>query len=85
MYKVKLSNKTLKQLDNIPKHIYLKIYNRIKSLSSNPRPKGCIKLTDLDGYRIRIGNYRIVYEINDKIDYIEIFGVLHRKDAYKRK
>jgi mRNA interferase RelE/StbE len=85
MYKVRLSNKVIKQLDKFQKDLYLRLYNRMMSLSSNPRPNGCIKLTDSDDYRIRSGEYRILYTIIDKESIIEIFDILHRKDAYKKK
>jgi mRNA interferase RelE/StbE len=84
-YKVKLSNHILKQLDKIPKDFYLKIYEKMKSLSDNPRPNGCIKLTDSDDYRIRVGRFRILYEINDKEKIIDIYEILHRKESYKKR
>ena len=85
MYKVILSNKTLKQLDKIPTEIYLRIYQKLKSLSENPRPHGCIKLTNSEDYRIRIGNYRVLYSINDINQTIEIYNIQHRKDVYRKK
>jgi len=85
MYRVKLSNHTAKALDKIQRDLYLRIYEKLKTLKDNPRPKGCIKLTDLDGYRIRVGNFRVLYEINDKEKTIYIYEILDRKRAYKKK
>ena len=85
MYKALLSNKATKQLDKIPKTIYLKIYDRIKSLTNNPRPQGCVKLTDKESYRIRIGDFRVLYEINEKDKVVEIYDILDRKEAYKKR
>ncbi|MDQ1265115.1 MAG: mRNA interferase RelE/StbE [Bacteroidota bacterium] len=83
LYKIKLSNKVIKQLDKMQKEIYLKAYERLRNLSSDPRPNGCIKLTDSDEYRIKFGHYRIIYGINDKDKIVEIFDITHRKDAYR--
>ena len=85
MYKVFISNKAEKQLNKIPKEYYLKIYSKMKSLEFNPRPNGCVKLTDTEDYRIRSGQYRILYTVNDKQSIIEIYNILDRKEAYKKK
>lgn len=83
MYKVNLAKRTIKQIDKIPEENYLRIYNKMKSFENNPRPSGCVKLTDFDGYRIRVGNYRILYEVNDADKIIEIYSIVHQKNAYK--
>jgi mRNA interferase RelE/StbE len=56
-----------KQLKNIPEKNYQKIMECIASLANNPRPPGSKKLKGRSGYRIREGNYRVIYEIMDKI------------------
>jgi mRNA interferase RelE/StbE len=84
-YQVKLSNKIIKQLDKIQFDLYLKIYEKLVSLSENPRPNGCLKLTNSFDYKIRIGSYRILYQIIDHDKIVEVFDVSHRKDAYKKK
>ena len=85
IYKVKLSNRILKQLDSIEKIHYDRIYQKLKDLETNPRPSGCIKLSASEEYRIRIGDYRVIYEINDTEVVVDVFDVLHRKDAYRKK
>lgn len=60
IYKISVSNHAIKQLDKLPKTIYLKAFERMKNLSSNPRPNGCVKLTDFNEYHIRFGDYRIL-------------------------
>jgi mRNA interferase RelE/StbE len=52
------------------------------SLSENPRPYGYKKLVGRDAYRIRIGDYRIIYEIEDKIITVTVIDVGHRKEIY---
>ena len=64
-----------------------KNFERIKEtifeLAKNPRPLGCKKLTGRDGWRIRVGKYRVIYEINDKEKTITILHIGHRKDIYR--
>jgi len=85
MYKLRISDKAEKELDKFNYEMYDRIYHKIKSLELNPRPFGVIKLRDSDGYRIRVGNYRILYEIDDNEKTIDIYEVLHRKEAYKKR
>ncbi|MGA0557011.1 type II toxin-antitoxin system RelE family toxin [Larkinella sp. VNQ87] len=54
----------------------------IKALADNPRPFGCKKLKGRKGYRIRVGDYRVVYEINDGILVVLIIDVGHRREIY---
>jgi len=85
MYKVIISNKVVKEIDNLPDNNFLRIDEVIQALKENARLVGSIKLTDIEGYRIKIGDYRILYTINENLKEIHIFKVIHRKDAYKRK
>ncbi|MFM9945122.1 MAG: type II toxin-antitoxin system RelE family toxin [Bacteroidia bacterium] len=59
------------------------ILNAIVNLETNPRPQGYIKLTGRRGYRIRVGNYRIIYDIFDKELVIDVIDLSHRKDIYE--
>jgi mRNA interferase RelE/StbE len=72
----------LKKLEQIPEPFYTKVKTSILNLSKNPRPRGYLKLTNRVGYRIRVGNYRVLYEISDKILIVKVFEVGHRKDVY---
>jgi mRNA interferase RelE/StbE len=58
------------------------LINKITSLQENPRPHGCLKLTAEQGYRIRSGNYRILYRIDDKKKEVFVYRIKHRKEAY---
>lgn len=60
-----------------------KIFNRLMQLKDDPRPIGVQKLSTQEGYRIRSGDYRILFEINDEIETVLIFRIKHRKEAYK--
>jgi mRNA interferase RelE/StbE len=58
------------------------LFNLIQALSTNPRPHGCKKLKGRDGYRIRKGDFRIIYDVYDKLLIIEVIAVGDRKDIY---
>lgn len=59
------------------------VRTRIAELKDNPRPAGCRKLRDVPGWRIRVGRYRIVYEIDDSRKIVTVLKVAHRKDIYR--
>lgn len=61
----------------------MKISNKILELETDPRPIGSIKLQGKESYRIRAGDYRILYDINDKTKEVFVYNVLHRKDAFR--
>lgn len=73
-----------KYIEKLPKKTATKIINKILSLENEPRPEGCIKLKGgKDGFRIRIGDYRVVYLIDDENKIVRIIDIGDRKDIYK--
>ncbi|MBI5475144.1 MAG: type II toxin-antitoxin system RelE/ParE family toxin [Ignavibacteriales bacterium] len=82
MYSLLILKVALKELANLPDNVYQKIRNEIRELAKNPRPVGCKKLTGRDGWRIRVGDYRVIYEIEDNQQKIIVLHVGHRKDIY---
>jgi len=82
LYKLFIEKAVYKQLKNIPERDYKKIIASIAALANNPRPSGCKKLKGRPGYRIREGNYRIIYEINDKILTVTVIEAGDRKEIY---
>lgn len=84
LYCVKFKPAATKSIEKLPKDIQKGIITAIESLSQTPRPLGVKKLHIKDNlYRIRVGNYRVIYTIKDREFYILITLVKHRKDAYK--
>jgi mRNA interferase RelE/StbE len=81
-YSAVLSNKAQKQLDKLPDIIAEPIFKAISALEKNPRLPGYKKLKGREGYRIRTGNYRIIYEIIDFELVIKIIALGHRKEIY---
>ena len=83
-YRIELTRTVTKKLDQIKSPaIYGAILKEIQALKFDPRPPGCKKLKGRDGYRIRVGDYRIIYQIKDEILIIIVLDVGHRRDIYK--
>lgn len=83
-YKVVVSKSAEKELMKLPVLVIKKVVPVLESLTENPRPIGCKKLKGYSNlWRIRIGNYRIIYEIEDVILLIDIQSIGHRKDIYE--
>ncbi len=83
-YEVVFSRRAEKDIEKLPARVVQKIIPVIVSLEENPRPPGCKKLKGYaDLWRIRIGNYRIIYSIEDSILLVDIREVGDRKDIYE--
>jgi mRNA interferase RelE/StbE len=83
-YEVLIKRSAADELGTIPKKDLRRIVERIRSLAEEPRPHGCDKLSAQERYRIRKGDYRIVYSINDDAQTVEIFKIGHRSEIYKK-
>ena len=84
MYDLQFDGRVEKELDRIPRNVQRKLMDKIQGLAKNPRPDGCVKLSMQEGYRIRQGDYRVLYEINDTHHVVRIYRASHRSDVYKR-
>jgi mRNA interferase RelE/StbE len=83
-YKVALSKSAERELASLPKNIIKKIIAILVSFESNPRPSGCKKLKGFANlWRVRVGNYRIIYSIDDSITLVDVREIGDRKDIYK--
>ena len=83
MYGIVYDKRIQKDLNAIPKNILRLILNRIEKLRTNPRHKGVEKLVGIEGWRVRVGKYRILYQIDDRKRIITIYRVKLRKEAYR--
>ena len=83
MYNIKLLSHSQKDLDDLPSKTFSRIKDAILTLAQNPRPHGSQKLTNSEGYRVRVGDYRILYRIDDKAKEIYVYRVKHRREAYR--
>jgi mRNA interferase RelE/StbE len=82
-YEVRLLSRAEKQLESLDSLPYQPVKKQIYSLRDNPRPASCRKLTNQPGWRVRAGDYRIVYEIDDKSQVVTVLNVGHRKEIYR--
>ena len=83
LYSIQYSEDALKELKQIPKTQVRRIISKIELLSENPFPSGIKKLKGkLDLWRIRVGDYRVIYSVEKNILLIEIIRIRHRKDVY---
>lgn len=83
-YKIVYYAKIEKIIEKIPKRDAKLIKEKIEDLSKDPRPNGSIKLTGKESYRIRQGNYRIIYQICDNHLIVYILDVDARKNVYRK-
>lgn len=84
-YQIKILSKAQRQIKALPKNIQDITRAKIRSLSDNPRPLEVKKLSVFKNlYRVRVGEYRILYEIQDQILVVIIVGVGHRREIYRR-
>ncbi|MBN3888659.1 MAG: type II toxin-antitoxin system RelE/ParE family toxin [Nostoc sp. JL31] len=83
-YKVEILRGALKQLKKIPSELQERIQIKIDDLATEPRPNGVKKLKGKENaYRIRIGDYRVIYDIFDDLLVVNVVEVGHRKNIYK--
>jgi len=83
-YEVLIKRSAADELGAIPKKHLRRIVERIRLLADEPRPHGCEKLSAQERYRIRQGDYRVVYSSDDAAKTVEIFKVGHRSEIYKK-
>ncbi len=83
-YKVALTSSAAKELQKLPNQLVTRIFSRIETLAGSPRPPGCKKMRGGDReWRVRIGDYRVVYTIDDAALLVEVTRIRHRKDVYE--
>jgi mRNA interferase RelE/StbE len=82
-YEILVKKSAEKELSKIPKKELLKILEKIKSLSDDPHPAGSIKLSNQGKFRVRVGNYRILYKVEDSILTVFVVKIGHRKNIYR--
>lgn len=85
MYKVKIEDKAVRLLQTLDSKIQRHIINKLRTLAENPRPAGCITIKGAKNlYRIRSGDYRIIYQIHNRELLVFVIRIGHRKDIYDR-
>ncbi|NMG10760.1 type II toxin-antitoxin system RelE/ParE family toxin [Brasilonema sp. UFV-L1] len=85
-YQIKIKSKVAKQLKKLPNDIRDRINEKILELAENPRPSGVVKLEGgNDTYRIRVGSYRVLYDVFDDVLLISVIRVGHRREVYREE
>ncbi len=82
-YDVKLNPSVQKQLKKLSKPHATRILAKIYRLAEDPYPNGAVQLTGQKAYRIRVGDYRVIYEIHNNQLLVQVIRVGHRRDVYK--
>jgi mRNA interferase RelE/StbE len=82
-YKVLLKRSAAKELEGLPPRVRRRIASKIDGLGTTPRPPGVEKLSGQEKYRIRQGDYRVVYAIDDDAQTATVFKIGHRRDVYR--
>jgi len=82
-YRLELSHTAHRQVRRLPALIQERVNKAIARLAENPRPPGIKKLTAMDGYRVRVGDYRILYQIRDDVSLVVIYRVMGRGEVYR--
>ena len=84
MYRVFLARSAEKDLGRLSADVHDRVIAAIQRLARNPRPPGCRKLVGADDdWRIRVGDYRVVYEIADNLRFVRVNRVRHRREVYR--
>ena len=83
-YRVVLTRSATKELAALPAKAHDNIVKHLRQLESNPRTPGAEKLTAIDAYKLRVGSYRVIYEIDDSAREIRVVMVDNRKQVYQR-
>ena len=84
-YHVEIKDSARKQIVRLPRPDQRRVMAAIADLADTPRPNGARKIVGADdAWRIRVGDYRIVYEIIDRVLTVHVVRVAHRKDVYRR-
>ena len=84
-YRVEIAERAADALDRLGTKTRIRVVRDLEGLAEEPRPNGCVKLKgESDLYRIRVGDYRVVYHIEDDILRVLVVRIGHRKDVYRR-
>ena len=83
-YRIVLRRSAAKELAALPVKVHDKIVKHLRQLETNPRRSGAEKLTGIEAYKLRVGNYRIVFEIDDSAKEVRVVMIDDRKQVYQR-
>ena len=82
-YRIEVSRRAAKVVTSLEKPLRRRVLASIEALADDPRPPGCTKLVGQDAWRIRVGDYRVLYEIHDQVLLVIVVDVGHRRAIYR--
>jgi mRNA interferase RelE/StbE len=82
-YAISILRRAQKELADLPVGACERVRDAVRALAQDPRPPGCLKLTGREGWRIRVGDYRVIYEIDDRQQTVTVLHIGHRRDIYR--
>ena len=82
-YELRILQAAEREMDKLPSTVHSRISRRLLSLEDNPRPRGTKKLSGRDEYRLRVGDYRVLYIIDGKKSIVTVFAVGHQREVYR--
>ena len=84
VYQVEIENAAARAIQRLQRHDQVRIVKKINALATDPRPSGCSKLAGTESaYRIRIGDCRVVYIVEDSVRIVTVTRVAHRREVYR--
>ncbi len=82
-YALTILRRAQKELASLPKEDYQRVRDAMVKLADTPRPDGTLKMTGRPAWRIRVGDYRVIYEIDDDKEVVSVIHIGHRSDVYR--
>ena len=82
-YALAIFPRAQRELGTLSPEIYRRVRDALFALAHEPRPPGALKLTSRDGWRLRVGDYRVLYDIDDAKQTVTVVHVGHRRDVYR--
>jgi mRNA interferase RelE/StbE len=84
VHEVLLERSAERDFKALPSEMFRRVTSQIRALAQNPRPPGCHKIAgSRNDWRIRIGDYRVIYEVDDKLKQVRVMRVRHRREVYR--
>ena len=83
-YRVEVQRSAERDLDRLSKMLFDRISARLMALAQDPRPPGAEKLTGLEAFRVRVGDYRIIYEVDNSARVVVVTRIRHRREVYRK-
>lgn len=82
-YRIEIARPAQKQVAALDGSVRSRVIDAIRDLAADPHPPGSIKMTGREAWRIRVGNYRVIYEIHDAVLLVNVVEVGHRREVYR--